>query len=462
MSLELDQDQQLAYGRFRIGKNLLVTGAGGVGKSFLLAAITKFCKENYIKYGLTAMTGVAASLISGTTLHSWAGIGLGKDPVEVLINKIMGKFLLAKKWRETRLLIIDEVSMLSLELLDKLNIIAKSVRKNTRPFGGMQVIFTGDFCQLPPVLGEFAFKSLTWHEMNIEMIHLTIQHRQDPDEISFRKTLNNVRIGIIDDEGIQLLKSRETLPEHTCLYNDPNIDLYEIKPTILYPHCASVESINIGKIIKLPGDLKSYNAKDIMFTNADDERNNRSMTIPEKYKFLTNFKSPECVDVKVGAQIMCVRNLTGSGLVNGSRGVVIKMNEKSIQIKWAIGPTVYDELPYIEERIEVDQFIFVRVQIPIILAWALTVHKIQGSTLDCVTADLRQAFEYGQVYVALSRVKSLTGLTLLGFDPTKIKCHPEVLQYYGYIQNNPLDPKLISDFSSIRIPDIASQIILPK
>ena len=421
--MSLDEDQLKAYQDFISGRNLFITGPGGTGKSFLLRVIMYYCKTKQLAFGLTATTGVAASLIGGVTIHSWAGIGTGEDTVDKLIQKINNKFPLKKKWLTTKILIIDEISMLSEDLLDKLNTIAKTIKCRNKPFGGMQLIFTGDFCQLPPVNGQFAFHSNAWKEINPNMIHLTKQHRQSEEDKMFSDILNEIRMGRLSPEGLDVLRTREVAEMN---------DTGDLKPTILYPHRAEVESINHRELSNLPGDPMRYISNDYYFESEADEASGKIKQIPDNLKFIVNFRNQQQIDLKVGAQVMLTANLdTTIGMVNGARGVITGIGQTYVMVKWAVGPTPYDTLHYNAEKIQVGEKIFYRSQIPLILAWALTIHKIQGSTLDLVVADLRKAFEFGQVYVALSRVKNLKGLNLLGFNPEKIKCHPDVLKFYG-------------------------------
>lgn len=550
--MELDEDQIRAFQSFREGKNLFITGPGGSGKSFLLYGIVRYCQEKRIPFGLTATTGVAASLISGETIHRWAGVGTGEALVEELLYKIMQKSKLVDKWKLTRVLIIDEISMLPRALFDKLNVIVRIIRRSREPFGGMQVILTGDFCQLPPVNGELIFKSPFWNELGIEVINLTKQHRQDPNDRVFAKALDEIRFGRISRESIELLNTRvvtiENIDEvylamfpsaeipsadlgkqtmtvtevldvtdvtevtdvpkpiderhfptngrelisHAAIPSRPMGQEGRIRPTILYPHCKSVEAINNEELKKLPGELRTYPASDYYYPSRADCRNNRNATeIPKHLAYLPTFRTLPTVDLKVGAQVMLIVNLdTTIGMVNGARGVVIALRDNAIQIRWAVGPTPrkspegdspmpgasppnsWDVLPFVAEKIEISngpsEHVFVRLGIPVILAWALTVHKIQGSTLDVAVADLRNVFEYGQAYVALSRVKSLKGLTLLGFSPDKIKCHPEVLEFYRIFGGIPRSleersPAAAAIFpgNAIQIPDFAARIVLP-
>lgn len=443
--MQLDTDQIRAYRQIVAGHNVFVTGPGGSGKSFLIMALIKYFEENRIIYGLTALTGVAASLISGLTLHSWSGIQLGEDPAEVLIGNLLKKPFYVKRWQVTRVLIVDEISMMSAELLDKLNLIAMTLRRNTRPFGGLQVVFCGDFCQLPPVNGEFCFNSASWADLAVQVCPLTSQHRLKSGQDTFQKILNEIRFGIITPEAIDFLSSRVITPEQSSLAqkttsNSSNLDpnqLTKINPTVLYPHRASVDAVNQGELLKLPGPSKLYIAQDTFYANELAIRRGQSSDIPEQYAGLANFRSPASIEVRVGAQVMLIRNLDIKlGLVNGSRGVVVGLDDYSVTVKWAIGPTPYDILPFIEEPVKYNQMLFVRKMIPLIMAFALTIHKTQGCSLEKVECDLRRAFEYGQVYVALSRVRSLEGLSLLGFNPNKIKCHPDVLSFYNIPNSN--------------------------
>ena len=411
----LNEKQQYAYNCVKGGKSIFLTGPGGTGKSTLIKIFTT-TYSNVKCIGLTALTGCAALLLGGSTLHSYLGIGLGTSPVETLELNIRKNTRTLGKWKKLDVLIIDEISMLTPVLFDKLEELARRLRDSDLVFGGIQLILTGDFLQLPCVEGEkFCFESECWDNCIDEVIYLEEIVRQK--EIEFQQVINKVRYGIVDSEVKNLLETRlknKRIKEYKNL---------EIKPTKFFPLKSMVEEINVTELDKLEGDFYSYK----MVINVFREVKNKQLVLE---KFMKNSVVPEEIQLCIGAQVMLTSNLDiDSGLVNGSRGVVIEFIEDYPKVKFTndVELVITYESRNMEENGEV---LLTACQIPLIIAYALTIHKSQGATLDCIEIDLSRIFEYGHGYVALSRVKTIEGLYITNIDYTKLVAHPKAVQFY--------------------------------
>jgi ATP-dependent DNA helicase PIF1 len=422
-------------------ENVFLTGGGGVGKSYLLSAIyTEFPglkhklskKKNpesvskLPRIQMCALTGCAALLLGhkAKTLHSWAGIGLGKESVSELYVKISRNRKAKKNWLCTDLLIIDEISMMTAELFDKLNELAKKIRSNKKPFGGIQLLLVGDFFQLPPVTkGDdmlFAFESEAWSSAITSSVELTIIQRQKDE--AFQKILKEARTGSLSKESIKVLTQRQGRE-----WKDN-----KIRPTLLFPRRAEVDMINDTNLKALQGRKYTYKARLVHDGKAPEGFTEKDEAFQKALALFDSAASysKELV-LMVGAQVMLIANTNpNEGLVNGSRGVVT-------------GFCSYSELPIIEfvngvkktlgsHTWPIEDYEFVsRSQIPLQLAFAVTTHKCQGSTLDSALVDIGSGiFEYGQAYVALSRVRSLEALYVHDFDKTAFRAHPKVKEFY--------------------------------
>jgi ATP-dependent DNA helicase PIF1 len=444
LSMELSKEQQIAYDKYVKGHNIFITGPGGSGKSALIRMIHQDASKQFKNINVTALTGCAAVLLNckAKTLHSWAGIGLGNGTTEQLIIKIKKNKFAKALWKGTDILVVDEVSMLSLKLFDILNSIGKAVRNNSRPFGGIQVIFSGDFFQLPPVgdkdepdTQRFCFESNDWntvfHQDN--QIQLKKIFRQT-DEI-YSTILNQIREGKIKRKSNDLLLEYVGRPFDPCLVAEP---------TKLYPTKNKVEQINIMKMSTLQGEEKEFKIKylkDIEITKNDRIKRLEftDKDIQMELDFLAgNLMCEKEMKLKVGSQVMCIINVKseqGDVLIcNGSQGIIqefcsftgspkVKYNN-GVEMLMSRNVWPSDKIPGIGVS-----------QIPLILAWALTIHKSQGATMDAAEIDVGSGiFECGQTYVALSRVKSLDGLYLTSFDAQRIRVNKKVKEYYESLQ----------------------------
>jgi ATP-dependent DNA helicase PIF1 len=437
-------EQQIVFNKYIQKQNIFITGPGGTGKSFLIKYIQEDAYKKCEDMQVCALTGCAALLLNckAKTLHSWAGIGLGNGTIEQNVTKVSKRTASRMSWKNTDILIVDEVSMMSQKLFEMLDAIGKHIRRNSRPFGGIQLIFSGDFYQLPPVgnkdepeTSKFCFESPLWFETfplenHIQLIKI---YRQS-DEI-YQRILNQIRQGIIKRS------SNERLLENVG--REIPVDSI-IRPTKLYPTRNKVDYINQEEMNKLDTEEKLFNLKyhtDLPMTNK--EKILRSQFTKEQIdlelKYLkSNLRCDEIVKLKKGAQVMCIINLeltTGGMICNGSQGVIIDFQEQGLPIvKYNNGIQI--TMPYNIWPSENIPGIGVS-QIPLILAWALTIHKAQGATLDVAEVDAGSGiFECGQTYVALSRVKSLDGLYLTSFDVRRIKVNSKVQEFYEKLKYN--------------------------
>ncbi|KAL2075527.1 hypothetical protein VTL71DRAFT_470 [Oculimacula yallundae] len=454
-------------------KSVFFTGSAGTGKSVLMRAIIAELRKKYSRepdrVAVTASTGLAACNIGGVTLHSFGGIGLGKEDVPTLVKKIKRNQKAKNRWIRTKILVVDEISMVDGDLFDKLESIARLMRNNGRPFGGIQLVITGDFFQLPPVPDydskaravKFAFDAGTWPTAIHHTIGLTEVFRQkDP---VFANMLNEMRLGKITDATIAAFRklSRPVAHENG------------LAATELFPTRNEVENSNAFRMRSLVGKSYKYEARDTG-TITD---------VGMRDKLLSNMMAPKMLELKKGAQVMLIKNMD-DGLVNGSLGKVTAfMSEKTFEM-YDKNPDLFDDeiddehlteegknerskiratfssakesttdagrlYPLVqfsaadgtirgilvqpeEWKVELPsgEVQAQRSQLPLILAWALSIHKAQGQTLECVKIDLKRIFEKGQAYVALSRATSQAGLEVQNFDKTKVMAHPRVGQFY--------------------------------
>ena len=432
---QMDSDQQRAVDLAASGKSFFLTGAGGTGKSYVIRSIVNALNRNQKDVALTAMTGCAALLLGrgAKTLHSWAGIGLGKETASTIITKIKKSFKAKKNWMAADALIIDEVSMMTPELLDKLDEIGRGVRRNqsTKPFGGLQMILVGDLYQLPPVnkSGQedhrFVFEANVWRTSIEDSVILRTVHRQsDP---VFLKVLEEARAGRLSEESIRILESRR----------NTDWKKLEIKPTLLFTRRADVEEINMAQLKKCKGGDITFKAKTVYSPAPFAQRatDQESQWATEKMDKSGSYV-PE-LTLRVGAQVMLLTNMdVEHGLVNGSRGVIEKFCEGPDpfpMVKFRNGEVIIIQpATWASEDVEGLQ----REQIPLRLAYAITIHKAQGATLDCALIDIGDnTFEYGQAYVALSRVRSLDCLYIWDLKPSAFMVHPKVKAFLDTVHS---------------------------
>ncbi len=390
----------------KTGRNVYLTGSAGSGKTHTLNLYIKYLRDNGVNPAVTASTGIAATHLGGVTIHSWAGIGVKDSLTDYDIDNLEEKSYLWKRFERTSILIIDEVSMLHDYRLDLIDRVCKSFKRNTKPFGGMQVIFSGDFFQLPPVTkGErtknsFAYLSKAWQEAEPAVCYLTEQFRQTEDKLS--SILNDIRNNTVTVKTLQMLSSRVV-----------DIDSFGGEVTKLYTHNINVDSVNGVELSKIAGDEAEYKM----------ESKGRDFMVEILKK---SCLAPERLVLKNGARVMFVKNSHEDGYVNGTLGTIAGFDEQGFPIvKLKNGRKV--EVRAVEWKIEEDGKVKALIrQLPLRLAWAITVHKSQGMSLDSALMDLTQSFEKGMGYVALSRLRTLEGLNLLGFNEMALLVHPDV------------------------------------
>jgi ATP-dependent DNA helicase PIF1 len=402
-------------------RNILVHSPAGTGKSYFIRELAQYGEKCGLNVYKTATTGIAALNIGGTTIHKYAGIGLGDKPIEDIWNKIKTNVLLMRKWRETDILIIDEISMMGAELFTKLSLVAKLMRQNTHAFGGVALILVGDFLQLPPVKDDWVFNSPSYKQLNLYPIVFNDAKRFDDPE--YIELLRRIRIGEHTDDDIELIKTRYIGRE----YNDEcEDDSALIEPTVLFSRRIDVDNYNLKKLAELTeSSPKTYLANDII--EIKKKKNSAKLGEVKTDEFIEkdikksfNFDDvfgqiiPKNLELRVGAQVMLRANLdVKGGLVNGSRGVVVSTNKDCVEVYFQSTDSIISIFPYSWEC-ETPDYIAVRKQIPLILAWGLTIHKSQGTTLDKAIINLDDIFEDGMAYVSLSRVRNLKSLYIIG------------------------------------------------
>lgn len=426
--MDFSKKQKYAIKQILSKKNIFLTGPAGTGKTYVIDYIRKYFKEKR-NIAVTSSTGISAINIRGRTLHSWAGVGLGDKTVDILVEKITKNYHSKMRWRKVSLLIIDEISMISPELFDKLEYIARIIRKNNKPFGGIQLIITGDFYQLPVVKNpNFCFQAESWNKCIDETIILTKNFRQKDHK--FNDILLKIREGFIDDEIYEILKSRMVKPPKDLL----------IKPTVLYSKNIDVDYINLIEYNKITDKDKSCHKyePEFEFTGKINKSTMKKFKVSSAQKeIISKFISKDInpIELCIGCQVVLTTNIDSDiGLVNGSRGIVVDFVEGYPKIKFKSDITCV--ITPFSREFEFDYCNVELTYVPIKLAWALTIHKSQGATLDYVVTNLSRhdIFLPGQAYTALSRVKTLEGLFIEDFDKSSIKKCNKVKDFYDSIK----------------------------
>lgn len=439
----LSEEQLDAFNDYKNGDNIFLTGPGGCGKSYLLKTIINHARNNGKRISVCAMTGCAAVLLGekAKTVHSWAGIGLGKGDFHILACKIKANKFKKIMWTKTDILIVDEVSMMSKNMFELLDYIGGHVREDPRPYGGIQLIFSGDFYQLPPVNksninnddSKFCFESRLWDTTFKQQILLDKVFRQSDKK--YIDILNEVREGEMCKETIKTLETRLI---SNMGYKDGDVILHnETKPVKLMPIKIAVKNINDLEMNKLEEEPIIYNCE-TKYTVPQYAESNPSFKKPtdkqiehESNFIIKNALFDEKLVLKLGCQVMCIANIDiDNGICNGSTGKIIEFSgkDKTPVIRFTNGST--RSIGKFEWKSDSIPGLVVK-QIPFILAWAVTIHKSQGASLDCAEIDIgSRIFASGQTYVALSRVRSLDGLYLRSFNHTRINTEKKVRTFY--------------------------------
>ncbi|OGI34307.1 MAG: hypothetical protein A2259_05115 [Candidatus Moranbacteria bacterium RIFOXYA2_FULL_43_15] len=397
--------QRTALDILKMGHNVFLTGPAGSGKTFLLNQYIGYLKGKNIGVAVTASTGIAATHMNGQTIHSWSGLGIKDVFTEADFSKLKSRHFIKQRLKKTKVLIIDEISMFHAHQLDIVNSICKRFKEPFLPFGGLQVILCGDFFQLPPVAKYgrkacFVIESGAWAETNPKICYLEEQHRQEDKKML--KILNDIRSRTCDTETMGMILSRENQPIKNS-----------IAPTKLFTHNANVDAINDFELQKIEEEPREFHMTSTGIENLVN-------TIKK------GCLAPEKLILKKGAVVMFVKNNFERGYVNGTLGKVTGFEESGLPIiQTLLGKTIIaiPEKWSIEEN---DVTLASVTQVPLRLAWAITVHKSQGMTLDAVEMDLSKSFEYGMGYVALSRVRRLDGIKLLGINEVALEVNPIV------------------------------------
>ena len=453
----LSVEQQCALQQFEDDDNLFITGEGGTGKTLLIRHLVRSAKIHDKKVQVCAMTGCAALLLecNARTIHSWSGIKLGRGELNDIIDDVFSNHKARTSWKSTDVLIVDEVSMMSAHIFDLLDTVGRRVRGSRLPFGGMQVVFVGDFFQLPPVAkggsedaeGRFCFESDRWLRTFPIDNHIVLNTMFRQSDSVFRGILKNVRMGTVTDDDVEALNK--------CVDREFDLEAHQgVVPAKLFPTKNKVDTINAKMFAALDGTVHEFAATQKSDCTAMMDGSNKGLTstvIGRCKKLLTKQKttyelesllnnSPciQMLQLKRGANVMCTANLDlEHGICNGSLGTVIDFTASEDDetllpvVRFSNGITKRIHTKFWQS----EEYPTVAIgQVPLSLAWAMTIHKIQGATLSMAEIDVGGGiFECGQTYVALSRVRDLDGLYLSKFDPTKIKSSLRVRNFYRSI-----------------------------
>jgi ATP-dependent exoDNAse (exonuclease V) alpha subunit len=383
------------------GANVFLTGSAGTGKTYVLNQYIQYLKARKVPVAITASTGIAATHMNGMTIHSWAGIGIKQQLTPRDLKLMEGKKYLKDKLEAAKVLIIDEVSMLHKSQLAMVDLVLRSFKNSNDAFGGIQVVFAGDFFQLPPIgnhgelpRDKFAFMAECWVNAGVKVCYLTEQYRQSKNALT--DVLNEIRSGSISQSSLTHLAMAKS---NEITDNAPK----------LYTHNVDVEKINTEELLKLSGEIKSYKAT---------TKGNEKLVDTLKNAVLAG----DTLSLKKHAQVMFVKNNPETGVVNGSLGTVESFTDEDAPVvRLKTGQRIIVEPETWSMNDDKGKALAEFTQLPLRLAWAITIHKSQGMTLDASQIDLSKTFEKGQGYVALSRLKDLSGLKLLGFNQTALE-----------------------------------------
>lgn len=469
----LSNEQKYAYRKFVKGENLFITGPGGTGKTHLIKHLIEFSTSINKYIPVCAMTGCAAALLecNARTLHSWSGIKLAKGDNSTIIQSVLRNKHTLGRWKKAKGLILDEISMLSKKIFEIIEKLARIIKKDPRPFGGMQVVFTGDFFQLPPIgtsgeddTNQFCFESSKWNDVFKLENHIelkTMFRQTDPIYIDI---LHQIRRGYLDEDKQKIL---ETYVKRKYDSDSTN----GCVPTKLFPLRSKTDYVNsmMFKRLNETEYVSEAIKKTDCITNMDstkplsleDIQKCRGLSENEiKYELellMNSIPSSQILRLKKGAAVMCTVNLDmDNSICNGSQGIITDIKELDNGmflpiVKFMNGIEKIISLHYWQS----EEYPTLAIgQYPLSLAWALTIHKIQGATLNMAEMDIGQSiFEYGQTYVALSRIRSLNGLYLSAFNSKKIGANPKVKDFYDIISKNIIPTNITNSIENDKIYD---------
>lgn len=396
--------QERALDILKTGANVFLTGEPGAGKTYVINQYIAWLEAAGLSVAVTASTGIAATHIGGMTIHSWSGIGIKDSLSPYDLEQITTKERIVKRAKAAQVLVIDEISMLDGKVLDMVDQVLRTVRQSTEVFGGIQVVCIGDFFQLPPVTRQgdmmrYAFECNAWLNLKPLVCYITEQYRQE-DEMLLG-LLGSIRRNEIEEDHYTLLEEQK------------EIKFEHIEPTRLYTHNADVDAVNNQKLAELPGPIRKFQMAG-------------KGSKPLLEGLMKNCLSPQTLELKEDAMVMCTKNNFEAGYVNGTLARVIRFDEGFPVIETTDGKEILMKTTS-WEMAEDGKVLAAIEQLPLRLAWAITVHKSQGMSLDAAEIDLSKAFVYGQGYVALSRVRSFDGLKILGMHPNALQVDPKIV-----------------------------------
>lgn len=443
--MNFTESQNRAFSKFLNGENIFITGPGGCGKSYFIKEIFRIATSQGKNISVTSLTGCSAILLNckATTIHKWGYLGLGKGEEMTIYRKIVKKSQTAN-YIDTEILVIDEISMLNQHLFEVLDFLCKKIRKCDLPFGGIQIVASGDFFQLPPVCidnedisqSNFCFQSTLWEQTFDKKNHFSfdVNFRQN-DDPKFFEILQEIRKGSPSFDTIS------TLVE--CSIKKYNDDENTTKPTRIFPIKKMVDKINQCEIEKMIQSSPEQCEYKVSLKHSNVSISNKFIKEPDvknEVEHVTkNGVFEQSIILCIGCQVMCIANIDQElGLVNGSQGVVTSfVSESGTRLPVVKFDNIENEITvkphkWIMERNEK----YSLEQIPLVLSWAITIHKSQGMSIEKAVIDIGSSvFQYGQTYVALSRVKSLGGLFLTKVNAQKIRAHPEVIKFYKSLES---------------------------
>ena len=403
--------QEIAFDVLKSGQNVFLTGSPGTGKTFVVNKYINFLRKNNLKFAVVAPTGIAASHIGGSTVQSFFGLGIKDKFTEMDIDIISQNKYIYERIKDLKVLVVDEISMLAPELFIAIDMVLRSFLDTSKAFGGVQLVLSGDFFQLPPVSKEkkiqrFAYQIDLWERADLKVCYLSEKFRQKEGE-ELLSILEEIRSGSVSEESMEIFRSR---------YNkDPEDAGGRI--TRLYTHNIDVERINLEELSNLSGNTHFFKSES-KGAKKDIE------------KIFSSSLVRETVELKEGAIVVFIKNNFKKGYINGTIGKVSGFNSESGVpiVEIFSGREIEVDMEDWTKENDSGKVIALVRQIPLRLAWAMTIHKAQGMTLDSAEVDLSKTFEIGQGYVALSRIKGIEGLKLVGLNKKALEVDSDVVR----------------------------------